>query len=68
MENSDLIKKTSIKLFNIINKINDENNEINKKEIVAELKKIDSELLKYFNVKLSEKDKKNALDLIKLLK
>lgn len=68
MENNDLIKRISFQIYELTNKLEIENEEVNKKEIIKKLKKIDSQLLKHFKIKLSDKDKDNALELMKILK
>jgi hypothetical protein len=69
-ETKDFIKKLSIKNFVLKSKI--ENLEVeNKKEIseiVSDLKSMDKDVLSFFNVKLSEKEKEKALQYYNLLK
>lgn len=69
-ETKDFIKKLSIKIFVLKSKI--ENLEVeNKKEIseiVSDLKSMDKDVLSFFNVKLSEKEKEKALQYYNLLK
>lgn len=67
---TSLIKKISIQLF-IISKDLEEFPEESKKEasaIIKSLNKIDKELLKAFNIKLSSSSKESALDLFKIMK
>ena len=69
-ESKDFIKKISIKNFVVKSKI--EKLQIEDKKLLAEilneLKNNDKEVLSYFDVKLSEKEKEKALEYYNLLK
>ena len=70
LEISSFIKKISIQLYLASKKL-EEFPEENKKdaiEISKQLNKIDKELLKRFNIKLSSNTKESALELIKIMK
>lgn len=70
LEISSFIKKISIQLYLASKKL-EEFPEENKKdaiEISKQLNKIDKELLKRFNIKLSSSTKESALELIKIMK
>lgn len=70
LEISSFIKKISIQLYLATKKL-EEFHEENKKDamdISKQLNKIDKELLKRFNIKLSNSTKESALELIKIMK
>lgn len=70
LEISSFIKKISIQLYLASKKL-EEFPEENKKdaiEISKQLNKIDKDLLKRFNIKLSSSTKESALELIKIMK
>lgn len=70
LEISSFIKKISIQLYLASKKL-EEFPEENKKdaiEISKQLNKIDKELLKRFNIKLSSSTKESALELMKIMK
>ena len=64
------IKKISIQLYVVSKKLENFPEEQKKEaiEISKQLNKIDKELLKRFNIKLSSSTKESALELIKIMK
>lgn len=69
-ESKDFIKKISIKNYVLKSKIEKLTTEDKKllAEILNDLKNNDKDILSYFNVKLSEKEKEKALEYYNLLK
>lgn len=70
LEINSFIKKISIQLYVASKKLENFPEEQKKEaiEISKQLNKIDKELLKRFNIKLSNSTKESALDLIKIMK
>ncbi len=70
LEINSFIKKISIQLYVVSKKLENFPEEQKKEaiEISKQLNKIDKELLKRFNIKLSSSTKESALELIKIMK
>ncbi len=70
MELDSFIKKISIQLYLISKKVEniDVENKKNILEISKDLNKLDKEILKHFNIKLSNSTKESALEILKLMK
>lgn len=70
LEINSFIKKISIQLYVVSKKLENFHEEQKKEaiEISKQLNKIDKELLKRFNIKLSSSTKESALELIKIMK
>jgi hypothetical protein len=66
--NDDIIKKTSLDFFLLVKEIESAIESTEAKKITEKINKIDKDLLKHFDVKLSQKDKESAFNLMKLWK
>ena len=70
LELDSFIKKISIQLYLASKKLENivGDNQKTAMEISKELNKIDKDILKHFNVKLSNSTKESALEIIKIMK